>query len=422
MQTRKATVLTLPAALSAACVACGPVRARPCLQTADVSGLNSHFSAMRRGDLTDQQWQQLEPLLPPEKPRTGRPNEDHRQILNGILWIHRTGAPWRDLPRRYGPVGTVSSRFYRWRKAGLWQRILSDLQAEAQQRGEIDWDLHFVDATIVRAHQHAGGARRDGATPEAVPAREALGRSQGGFSSKLHLRAEGNGRPITVVLTGGERNEQIALEAVLDQGAVRRPGRGRPRLRPRAAACDKGYSSPTARARLRRRHIRPVIPTRKDQPRQRNFDREAYRLRNKVARLINRLKQARRVATRYEKRGNNYLAIVHICMILLWLKPFADTAQPRGLVLGSAIGFPSLSTAFIVSLIVWICSSLPLASPPRFRTQNLIPPSAFFSPVVATCSSISIVSIANRTSCPLPAFCAISRLALRPARTSASSI
>ena len=72
--------------------------------------------------------------------------------------------------------------------------------------------------------------------------------------------------------------------------------------------------------------IRPVIPTRQDQPRQRNFDREAYRLRNKVERLINRLKQARRVATRYEKRGDNYLAMVHIGMILLWLKPFADTA------------------------------------------------------------------------------------------------
>src|SRR4051794_15442178 len=111
---------------------------------------------MRRGDLTDEQWHRLEPLLPPEKPHTGRPNEDHRQILNGILWIHRTGAPWRDLPRRYGPVGTVSSRFYRWRKAGIWQRILSDLQAEAEQRGEIDWDLPFVDATIVRAHAALG--------------------------------------------------------------------------------------------------------------------------------------------------------------------------------------------------------------------------------------------------------------------------
>lgn len=157
-------------------------------------------------------------------------------------------------------------------------------------------------------------------------AREALGRSQGGFSTKIHLRVEGNGRPITAVLTGGERHEQIALEAVLDQGAIRRPGRGRPRLRPRRVAGDKGYSSPTARARLRRRHIRPVIPTRKDQRHQPNFDREAYRLRNRVERLINRLKQARRIATRYEKRAINYLAMIHIGMILLWLKPFADTA------------------------------------------------------------------------------------------------
>src|SRR4051812_4456231 len=208
---------------------------------------------MRRGDLTDQQWQRLEPLLPLEKPQTGRPNEDHRRILNGILWIHRTGAPWRDLPRRYGPTGTVSSRFYRWRKGEIWQRILSDLQAEADQRGEIDWGSHFVDATIVRAHQHAAGARRDGATPEEAGAREALGRSQGGFSTKLHLRAEGNGRPITVVLTGGERNEQITLEAVLDQGAIRPPGRGRPRLRPRAAAGGKTHhqSNPPAPPRPR---------------------------------------------------------------------------------------------------------------------------------------------------------------------------
>lgn len=102
-------------------------------------------------------------MLPAEKPRTGRPNEDHRRILNGILWVHRTGAPWRDLPARYGPVGTVSSRFYRWRAAGVWEGVLAGLQAEADAAGGLDWDLHFVDATVVRAHQHAAGARRDGA-------------------------------------------------------------------------------------------------------------------------------------------------------------------------------------------------------------------------------------------------------------------
>ena len=146
-----------------------------------------------------------------------------------------------------------------------------------------------------------------------------MGRSRGGFSTKLHLRAEGNGRPITAVLTGGERHEQTALEALLDRGAIRRPGRGRPRLRPRRAAGDKGYSSPTARGRLRRRHIRAVIPSKGDQRRQPNFDRAAYRRRNRVERLINRLKQFRRIATRYEKRAANYLAMVTVGMILLWL-------------------------------------------------------------------------------------------------------
>src|SRR5918998_328749 len=90
------------------------------------------------------------------------------------------------------------------------------------RRGEIDWNIHFVDATIVRAHQHAAGARRDGGTSEEAQAREALGRSQGGFTTKGHLRAEGNGRPITAVLTGGGGAEENC------------PGGGGPSLAPPA--------------------------------------------------------------------------------------------------------------------------------------------------------------------------------------------
>ena len=266
----------------------------------------------------DAQWRRLQPLLPPEKPWTGRPNEDHRRILNGILWVHRTGAPWRDLPQHYGPVGTVSSRFYRWRAAGIWDQVLIALQAEADARGEVDWGLHFVDATVIRAHQHAAGARRTRAVEDCANV-EALGRSQGRFSTKLHLRAEGGGKPIVAVLTGGERHEQIALEALLDNGAIRRAGQGRPRLRPCRVAGDKGYSSRTARIRLRQRHIQPVIPSKSNQRRQPRFDREAYRQRNRIERLINHLKQFRRIATRYEKRGINYLAMVMLGMILLWL-------------------------------------------------------------------------------------------------------
>src|SRR5215204_2455877 len=114
---------------------------------------------METSELTDTQWERLRPLLPAQKPRTGRPANDHRTVLNGILWILRTGSPWRTLPERYGSWKTVSSRFYRWQRAGVWDRILSALQRRADADGRLDWTLHFVDSTVVRAHQHAAGAK-----------------------------------------------------------------------------------------------------------------------------------------------------------------------------------------------------------------------------------------------------------------------
>jgi transposase len=115
---------------------------------------------MHRGDLPDDRWERLKPLLPPQKPNRGRPAKDHRRILNGILYLLRTGVPWRDLPERYGPWQTVATRFYRWQKAGIWDGILGALQQQADANGQIDWEVHYVDATIVRAHQHAAGAKK----------------------------------------------------------------------------------------------------------------------------------------------------------------------------------------------------------------------------------------------------------------------
>ncbi len=115
---------------------------------------------MSRGELTNEQWARLQRLLPPQKPRTGRPAEAHRRIINGILWIKRTGAPWRDLPERYGPWQTVASRCYRWQRAGSWDRIFTVAQQRAHSEGKVDWDVHYVDGTIVRAHQHAAGAKK----------------------------------------------------------------------------------------------------------------------------------------------------------------------------------------------------------------------------------------------------------------------
>jgi transposase len=234
-------------------------------------------------------------------------------MLNGMLWILRTGAPWRDLPPRYGRWSSVACRFYRWRRAGVLSKVLTALEAEADAEGKLDWSMHFVDGSVVRAHQHAAGAAHSDAEAEA------LGRSRGGFSTKFHVRVEGGGKPLTFVVTPGQRHDSMALESLMEQGAVPRVGGGRPRLRPRRVVGDKGYSYPRVRRYLHRRGIAATIPTRKDQPRSRHFDRTIYRKRNRVERLINRVKQFRRVATRYEKRAANYLAMLTLAAIILWL-------------------------------------------------------------------------------------------------------
>jgi transposase len=121
---------------------------------------------MHRRDLTNTQWERLQPLLPPQKPQTGRPSVDHRRILNGILWILRTGAPWRDLPERYGPWRTVASRFYRWQRAGIWSQLFAAVQAQADAAGQLNWDIHDIDGPMIRAHQHAAGAKKGTQSPK----------------------------------------------------------------------------------------------------------------------------------------------------------------------------------------------------------------------------------------------------------------
>jgi transposase len=125
---------------------------------------------MERHELSDAQWERLRPLLPPQRPATGRPAKDHRSIVNAILWRLATGVPWRDLPAQYGPWQSVYTRFRRWQQAGVWDRVLAALQADGDAKGELDWELHFVDGTVVRAHQHAAGAQKGAATKPSAAA------------------------------------------------------------------------------------------------------------------------------------------------------------------------------------------------------------------------------------------------------------
>ncbi len=123
---------------------------------------------------------------------------------------------------------------------------------------------------------------------------------------------------MVLLLTAGQRHEQVMFEPLMETGAVKRPGHGRPRIRPDRVAGDKGYSSRKIRRYVHRRGIGVVI-ARQKRERRVQFDKDAYRKRNVVERLINRLKQFRRVATRYEKRAVNYLAMLTIAAIMLWL-------------------------------------------------------------------------------------------------------
>jgi transposase len=121
----------------------------------------TRVAVTRRHDLTDAQWAVLEPLLPPSKKPGRPPTWTKRQLIDGIRWRTRAGAPWRDIPECYGSWAAAYAVFRRWQRDGTWARILTALQTLADAAGRITWDVS-VDSSIARAHQHAAGARKRG--------------------------------------------------------------------------------------------------------------------------------------------------------------------------------------------------------------------------------------------------------------------
>ncbi|MFF9301794.1 IS5 family transposase [Streptomyces sp. NPDC014764] len=275
---------------------------------------------MRRHELSDAEWAFVQPLLP--RSERGRRRLDDRTVLNGIVWKFRTGTAWRDVPERYGSWATLHTRFRRWAKDGTFERMLRAAQARADAAGDIEW-LVSVDSTIVRAHQHAAGARKGGLRAPG------LGRSRGGLTSKIHLACDAVGRPLAFTVTGGNTNDWTQFTAVMEAIRVPRLGPGRPRGRPDHVIGDKGYSSKAIRTWLRRRNIRHTIPERSDQIRNRlrrgsrggrppAFDKQVYKRRNVVERCFNRLKQWRGIATRYDKTAESYQAAITLASLLMW--------------------------------------------------------------------------------------------------------
>lgn len=254
---------------------------------------------MIRGLMTDEEWAIFAPSLTTPSLRGGRPAKNHRHRLDGILWICRTGAPWRDLPAVFGKWNSVWKQFRRWCESGVWDLLL---QALADSGGALDM-LQMIDSTIVRAHRCAAGEQTE-------ERNQALGRSRGGFSTKIHVRCNAAGLPIGVVLSEGEAHDVTAYEVLMEQRDSD----------PGAMLADKGYDSDAIRQDLRDSGATPEIPTKSNRKVQYSVSKPLYALRSRVECLIEHLKEQRRIATRYDKLASSFIGFVLLGCIRIWAR------------------------------------------------------------------------------------------------------
>lgn len=250
---------------------------------------------LRRHEISDEQWDAIKDLVPGKEGDPGATAKDNRLFINAIMWIAKTGAPWRDLPERFGNWNSIFQRFNRWCKNGVFTTIMEKLQ-------DPELGTLILDSTVIRAHQHAAGA--EGSSAEA----EALGRSRGGFSTKIHVACDGMGKPVKLILTPGQVHDVTQGPALINGSDAKK------------FLADKGYDSDAFIAEIESRGALAVIPPRSNRLEQRDYDKEEYKKRNVVERFISLIKQCRRVATRYEKTARNFLAMVSLASVFVLLK------------------------------------------------------------------------------------------------------
>jgi transposase len=217
-------------------------------------------------------------------------------MFEAMVFILRTGIPWRDLPAHYGPWNSVYTRWRRWCQSGLWKRLLAVLARNARGR------LRFLDASHVKVHQ-------DASNPAGGQQNQAIGRTKGGLNTKISAWVDGAGRAVSLSLAPGQHADVCVAQT-----------QSRPKLRGTITVADKGYDNEGFRAQLRRWGSRPCIPPRCNRVAPVAWHRGHYRKRHKVENLFQRLKRHRRIGTRYEKRDLYFLGFVHLAATLDWLK------------------------------------------------------------------------------------------------------
>ena len=275
---------------------------------------------MSRHNLTDSEWNTIRVFLPLERPKkAGRPWNSHRQIINGILWVLRTGSSWTDLPEEFGNPKTTYNRFWRWSKEGLWRQIFDTLVRHRDKKRRVNRSLWCVDSSVIRAHRVAAGARKGTLSSEENARKNALGRSRGGYSTKIHIVTDQKGLPLAISVTPGQAGETPEFVSLLNSIPF---SLFRTSKRPKAIAGDKAYSAKATREFLRTKGITDAIPKRENETPRTRFPKALYRKRNIVERVIGWLKEYRRLATRYEKTIESYMAMLHIAAIRIILNRY----------------------------------------------------------------------------------------------------
>lgn len=216
-------------------------------------------------------------------------------MLEGMLYILRTGAPWRDLPEVFGNWSSVYSRWRRWGACGLWEKILSILGRGA--RGT----TRFIDSTHIKVHQHGSG-------PVGGQEAHGIGRTKGGLNTKITALVDSLGRAVSLSLHCGTRNDVKIIEGHICK------------LRGRTLIADKGFDSDHVRELISKAGGTHCIPRRRCCGGTRPFSRRLYRRRHRVENFFCRIKRHCRVSTRYEKLATTFLAFVQLATIIDWLK------------------------------------------------------------------------------------------------------
>lgn len=251
-----------------------------------------------RTELTDEEWQTIYSLLLLNKRIYVGTEESSRGFLNAVLWILRSGCQWRLLPELLGHWNSVFKRFSRWSERGVWE----DLHKGCIEHPDIQHIL--IDSTIVRAHAcSAGAAGSDAET-------EALGRSKGGFTTKIHAITDGLGNPLDFILTAGQASDIGQAEPLLQltpAGA-------------KAILADKAYDSDAFIQAIQNKKMQAVIPSRSNRLNPRDCDWFVYKERHLIECFFGKIKHYRRVFSRFDKLARNFMGFVRFVSALIWLR------------------------------------------------------------------------------------------------------